>query len=355
VGGRLKLGQILVNRGLLDPDQLAAALADQQESGSRLGMTLVRMGFVEEETLIRTLAGQVKLPVARIRGKRVSPDVLECIPVDLAEKHRCLPLFFKQEGGERVLFVAMEDPSDEDAIDAIGSASGQALRPVLVGPTELEEALQRHYHWASLTGEAPEWLTPRTPDEAGAPADPVPDDAPEPDSAPEPDPEEAGDEPGDPEPGDEGDEAWAWDSGSPLDPDEELLGDDDGLGADLDSDLGEESPLEEAATPFGGPLLPGSHWIGDRPEADTAPELPESDSDLDAGGVGGDDLQFAEDLGLEASVPAEAGAPTPRPESLDPSIILRALSQLLVEKGVISRDEFVQRLGELAARAASRG
>jgi len=350
VAGRLKLGQILVNRGLLDPDQLAAALADQQESGSRLGMTLVRMGFVDEETLIRTLAGQVKLPVARIRGKRVSSDVLECIPVDLAEKHRCLPLFFKQEGGERVLFVAMEDPSDGEAIDAIASASGQVLRPVLVGPTELEEALQRHYHWASLTGEAPGWLSTRSPDEAGAPADPDPDSEPEPDPEPGPDPlpEEAGDlEPGE--------EPWSAEPAAPADLDGELLGDDDGLGADLDSDLGEESPLEHDPMPFGGPLLPASHWLGDRPEADPAPELPEDDADPDASGDGADDLQVAGDPGLEAPVPAEAAAPVPRPESLDPSIILRALSQLLVEKGVISRDEFVQRLGELAAREADRG
>ena len=58
---------------------------------------------------------------------------------------------------------------------------------------------------------------------------------------------------------------------------------------------------------------------------------------------------------LYEPVAAEAAAPVPRLESLDPSIILRALSQLLVEKGVISRDEFVQRLGELAAREADRG
>ena len=92
--GTLKIGQLLISRGLLQPDHLSEALAEQQEIGSRLGMILVRRGFVEEETLIRTLAGQLKLPVARIRGKRVGPEVVECIPVDVAEKHRCLPLFF---------------------------------------------------------------------------------------------------------------------------------------------------------------------------------------------------------------------------------------------------------------------
>jgi type IV pilus assembly protein PilB len=353
VSGRLKLGQILVNRGILAPDQLAAALADQQENGTRLGMTLVRMGFVDEETLIRTLAGQVKLPVARIRGKRVSPDVLECIPVDLAEKHRCLPLFFKQEGGERVLFVAMEDPSDSDAIDAIASASGQVLRLVLVGPTELEEALQRHYHWASLTGETPEWLVTRTPDEASEAPDPGP--TPEPASDPDPDPDAepawAGEPPGDLEPGDG---EWEGASGSEDDLDDELLGGDEELGLDLES--GAASDLEDEASPFGAVLMPASHWLGERPDADTAPELPTGDGDLaDLADGAGQDLGSEGERGLGDPAPAQAGNPTPRPESLDPSIILRALSQLLVEKGVISRDEFVQRLGELAAREAGRG
>jgi len=298
VGGGLKLGQILVNRGLLDPDQLAAALADQQEGGARLGMTLVRMGFLDEEALIRTLAGQLKLPVARIRGKRVSPDVLECIPVDLAEKHRCLPLFFKQEGGGRVLFVAMEDPSDTDALDAIAGASGESLRAVLVGPTELEEALQRHYHWASLTGESPEWLSVRSPGEGNAPGDSRPDDE------------------------------------EPVDP-------------------------EDDSDPLGAALLPGPAWLGGPAEAETAPELPESvadlASDLADDGDPGDELAIEADLDLATAAPAHPGARMARPESLDPSIILRALSQLLVEKGVISRDELVQRLGELAAREAGRG
>jgi type IV pilus assembly protein PilB len=338
VSGRLKLGQILVNRGLLAPDQLASALADQQDRGARLGMTLVRMGFVDEETLIRTLAGQVKLPVARIRGKRVSPDVLECIPVDLAEKHRCLPLFFKQEGGERVLFIAMEDPSDSDAIDALASASGQVLRPVLVGPTELEEALQRHYHWASLTGEMPEWLVDRSSSEGGGPGNR------------EPDPEAAAESPADPEDDEAG---WAAEPGADGDLDVDLGGDEAGLGLDFESDAGEESELEGDADPLSEALLPAAPSLGALAEADTSPELPElgaERSDEDA-----HPLEIEEEFGLSEAPRAQAGAQMPRLESLEPSIILRALAQLLVEKGVISRDEFVQRLGELAAREAGRG
>ena len=152
MGGRLKLGQILLSKELISPEQLAAALGEQERWGSRLGMTLVRMGFVEEEALIRVLAGQLRLPVARIRGKSVNSELLEYVPVELAEKYRCLPLFVREEGGAKTLFLAMEDPSDLEALDDLAFQIGEKLRPVLVAPTELEDALQRHYHGATLMG-----------------------------------------------------------------------------------------------------------------------------------------------------------------------------------------------------------
>ncbi len=317
----LKLGQILVNRGLLNPDRLAEALADQQESGVRLGTALVRLGFVDEETLIRTLASQLKLPVARIRGKRVSPEVLECIGVELAEKHRCLPLFFKQEGGERVLFVAMEDPSDAEAQHELASASGHRLRAVLVGPTELEEALQRHYHWTSLTGGLFEWDAPRSPAEASAPATPAEDAT------------AAGAEPAPPEPAADPDPA--------PEP-----GFDFGAGSDLDREPG-SAPLASARSE--------ALWADELGDADTAPDLPGSGSDAVAA-ADDDELELDVEAGLDDAElaaphlpPVSGVARRPRPDSLDPGIILRALSQLLVEKGVITRDEFVQRLGEIAA------
>lgn len=328
MAGRLKIGQILVNRGLLLPDQLALALAEQQESGARLGITLVRLGFVDEETLIRTLAGQLKLPVARIRGKRVSADVLECVDVELAEKHRCLPLFFKQEAGERVLFVAMEDPSDAEALEELATASGQALRAVLVGPTELEEALQRHYHWTSLTGEHFEWEAPGAPDGAHAPR--APDQALEAGAADGFDP--FSDPDTDPAPADQDPES-SFDFARRSE-----------LGADPGADAGAPRPLaaEEADEGL---------WADELADADTAPDL--SDPDAGAGLDDASEVPEADwDLAPAPPAPADAASRV-RPDSLDPRIILRALSQLLVEKGVISRDEFVQRLGEIAAREGS--
>jgi type IV pilus assembly protein PilB len=310
VGGSLRLGQILVNRGLLEPEQLAAALAEQKSSGARLGMTLVRMGFVDEETLIRALAGQLKLPVVRIRGKRVSPEVLETVGVAVAEKHRCLPLFFKREHGQRVLFVAMEDPADAEALEAIEAVSAEKVRAVLVGPTELEEALLRHYHWASLTGEAAEWSGVPDPSEQPTAAE-VPDD-----------------------PAPRRYEAWARGPAPRVGLDAE---DEEGLDPD---------PAAEAEAP---------DFAADEDADDLGLDLEERDDGL-APDLEGETA--AEPDPLAAALLPEPPSPRsgePQTEALDPTLILRALSQLLVEKGIIGRDELVHRVGQLAARTARRG
>jgi hypothetical protein len=144
-----KIGALLVEAGVVDNAQLQAALSEQRQWGSPLGMTLVRMGFLEEKTLVSTLASQLKLPVVTMAGKHVEPDVLERVPSELAEKHRCIPLLYKDDGGQKVLFLGMEDPSDLDAVDDIAFRIGEVVKPVLIAPTELDEALHRHYNWAA--------------------------------------------------------------------------------------------------------------------------------------------------------------------------------------------------------------
>ena len=116
---RPKLGELLVQAGAIDDAQLQSALGEQRQWGRPLGMTLVRMGFLDEDTLIQTLASQLKLPVVKLGGKQVNPEVLERVPIDLAEKHRCIPLLVNDEGGQQVLYLGMEDPADLDALDEI--------------------------------------------------------------------------------------------------------------------------------------------------------------------------------------------------------------------------------------------
>ena len=296
MGARLKLGEMLLAKGLISEAQLTAALEEQRRWGKRLGMTLVLMGSLEEETLIRVLAAQLKLPVARIRGKRVNAEVVELVPVELAEKHRCLPLFMKDVGGSRELFVAMEDPSDLDAQGELGFRIGFRIRPVLVAPTELEDALQRHYHWAAVAGSASAPLAPiaqRTKTDSQAPLPSKPE---EPFEDTEPELNAA---------------AAAVVSA-----------------AEVPEDTQPDPPdIERAAAELGAFRDP----VGE-PARESGPPA-----------------------ARRALAPlAEPAAPAPRASSpaMSPEVILRALSQLLVEKGVLSRDELVERLRVLATKEA---
>ncbi len=151
---RPKLGELLVMAGAIDQTQLGAALAEQRRYGHPLGTTLVRMGFLDEEALIRTLARQLKLPIAWLRGKWVEQEVLDLVPAELALKHRCLPLTLIEDGRGKVLHLAMQDPGDLETLDAVRFHVGHNVSPVLAAPSELEEALQRHYESAQSAGQS---------------------------------------------------------------------------------------------------------------------------------------------------------------------------------------------------------
>jgi type IV pilus assembly protein PilB len=131
---RQRIGEILMAAGLIDESQLRTAVSDQQRFGAQLGEALVRRGFLSGEQLMRGLAAQLGVPVARMKGKRIAPEVLELLPADLAVKYGCIPLFTKREGGVEVLYIGMEDPTDLRTLDELTFQIGMQLPPVRRAP-----------------------------------------------------------------------------------------------------------------------------------------------------------------------------------------------------------------------------
>ncbi len=141
----LMLGEILVQSGVIDEFQLRAALEEHRQCGHRLGITLVRLGFLEESDLVHALAAQLQLPIAKLEGKRVDPEVLALVPQDVAEKHNVLPLFLKDLGSGRELYIGLEDPCDYIAREDVAAHADMRVQPVIVAASELAVAIDLLY------------------------------------------------------------------------------------------------------------------------------------------------------------------------------------------------------------------
>lgn len=161
-----RIGEILVQAGVIDEMQLSSALGEQARWGRRLGVTLIKMGMVEEGHLVRALATQLDLPVASLTGKRIADDVIALVPTRVASEHGVIPLFVKKQGRTTQLFLGMEDPSNLAVLDDLGFRTGMEIHPVMVGPSELGEAVDRYYLGSTAGGGASS-----DEEKSGAPAD----------------------------------------------------------------------------------------------------------------------------------------------------------------------------------------
>jgi len=136
-----KLGEILVREGLITLDQLKKALLEQKSSGMRLGYTLVKLGFIEETEVTKSLARQYRMPAVDLSRFEVEPKIVKLLPPDIAVKHTVLPL--KREG--RTLTIAIADPNNVTAIEDIKFITRCDVFPVIAGEYTLRNAIDRYY------------------------------------------------------------------------------------------------------------------------------------------------------------------------------------------------------------------
>jgi len=136
-----RLGEMLVAAGVLGEDGLRRALAEQKRWGRSLGQTLVELKLVSESELVHVLAQQLAVPVVEIDLLDVSPDVIQLVPAELAQRHDLVP-FGRQL---KFLDVAMADPADAAAIHELQTRTRLNIRPYLAGPKAIERALAKYY------------------------------------------------------------------------------------------------------------------------------------------------------------------------------------------------------------------
>lgn len=145
---RKRIGEILVQAGVLDEAKLRAALAEQRRWGGPLGRILVDMKLVSEDTMVQALSHQLNFPVVNLDARQLAGEVLDLVPAELAEAHSVVP--FAVQG--KFLDVAMADPTNLGIIDELRIRTRLNVRPYLAGPKMIERALARWYGKGAVPG-----------------------------------------------------------------------------------------------------------------------------------------------------------------------------------------------------------
>jgi len=142
---RLPLGEILVKNGLINKQQIQAALELQRKERIKIGDALVKLGFVTDEEVLEALGEQFHYPVVDLRKAKISAAAIKAVPREVAEKHNLLPL--KHDNG--VLTIAIAEPPDLNTLDNLRFMLGAEIRCVLAKKDLIERALAQCYGGAS--------------------------------------------------------------------------------------------------------------------------------------------------------------------------------------------------------------
>jgi len=132
---KIRLGDLLVEKGLITEDQLQHALGEQKKLGRKLGGTLVELGMIDENSLLNLLASQLNIPLIDINNYNYSNEVAKLLPESIARRYRALVL----EDRERDYLVAMADPTDIYALDEIQSKLKKPVSQAIVRESALLE------------------------------------------------------------------------------------------------------------------------------------------------------------------------------------------------------------------------
>jgi hypothetical protein len=143
---RKKLGEILIQAGVIDEPKLRAALAEQARWGGPLGRILVDMRIISEEALVQALSHQLNFPAVKIDDRKIPQQALELVPVELCEQHGLIP--FALSG--KFLDVAMADPTNLGIIDELRIRTRLNVRAYLAGPKSIERAIAMNYRGQAM-------------------------------------------------------------------------------------------------------------------------------------------------------------------------------------------------------------
>lgn len=137
-----RIGELLIEAGLITKEQLDMALEQQKRTKQPIGAILVNDGFCQDTDIAQTIAFQLNIKYIDIASTAVEPEALQLIPERIAAKYNIMPLYLDKTS----LTVAMVDPLNLLVMDELAMLTRCHITPTVSTAREIEAAIRRHYH-----------------------------------------------------------------------------------------------------------------------------------------------------------------------------------------------------------------
>ena len=142
-GRRRRLGDLLIEAGLISETQLKAGLNEQRKWGGRLGRTVVELGFVTETAIGQVLAKQLELPSVDLDTMLLPDAAPTWLRLDLCERYGVFPLALNPAA--RAISIATSDPTNLEHLQAVEFATNLKVMPTVATASAIERAIRKYY------------------------------------------------------------------------------------------------------------------------------------------------------------------------------------------------------------------
>lgn len=138
---RARIGERLIQAGLINQQQLDKGLQVHAATGEQLGKTLVKLGYLDDDSLVRTLCADAGIPYLTLQDVTLDPAAVAALPAQIAGKYAALPL--RNDNGR--LLVAMADPFAIEAVTAVERAARRPIKVVAASRDDIATMIARAY------------------------------------------------------------------------------------------------------------------------------------------------------------------------------------------------------------------
>jgi len=143
---KIPLGELLVEAQMITREQLEEVLALQQHDRRRLGTLLVENGLVTETQVTQILSQQLSVPWVSLHHIDFARQLLNLVPRELAERFCLVPIFVRKvRGYGETLYVAMDEPGDDAALQEVSQYAGLPVRVMIAPPSDIRSAIRAYY------------------------------------------------------------------------------------------------------------------------------------------------------------------------------------------------------------------